>query len=129
LVIVKRLELEDAWAWDLLPGFSDPLVMSMWAQPLDELRAVAAYRGDPPLLTEFQSARPDYTAANTEGSVMESVNYRNVTADVVTELHAMGLTVDSYTADTPADWDALAAAGVDWLMSDDVVGYLQRSAG
>jgi glycerophosphoryl diester phosphodiesterase len=128
LVIVKRLELGHAWDWDVLPGFKHPLILSAWAQPLAQLRAVAAYRGDPPLVTEFLSVKPDYSTANTKGMVMEAVNYRNATADVVSKLHAMGLKVDVYTTNHSTDWDAFASAGVDWVISDNVKNYLAWTA-
>ena len=125
LAIVKRLEWADAWAWDVLPGFAYPLILSAWAQPLAQLRAVAEQRGDPPLLTEFLTVEPDYSAENTNGSTMQAIYFGNVTADAVTQLHTLGLKVDVYTTNDPADWDPLAAAGVDWVISDDVVGYRQ----
>jgi glycerophosphoryl diester phosphodiesterase len=129
LVIVKRLELGHVWDWDILPGFKYPLILSQWAQPLAELRAVAAYRGDPPLVTEFLSVKPDYSKANTKGMVMEAVNFRNATADVVSQLHAMGLKVDVYTTNKSTDWDVFATAGVDWVISDNVKKYLAWAAG
>jgi glycerophosphoryl diester phosphodiesterase len=32
--IVQRLEWTDAWTWDTMPGFQDPMILSAWAQPL-----------------------------------------------------------------------------------------------
>ena len=123
LAIVKRLEWADAWTWDLLPGLDYPLILSHWAQPLAEVRAVAAHRGDPPLLTAFQTVQPDYSPANTTGSAMESLYFTTATANAVTQLHAMGLLVDAYTPNDKTVWASLSAAGVDWVMSDDVQGY------
>jgi glycerophosphoryl diester phosphodiesterase len=121
--IVKRLEWADAWTWDTLPGFNDPLIMSAWVHPLELVRDVATHRGDQPLATEFQTSHPDYSPANTTGSAMEAVWYKNITADAVTQLHSMGLAVDVFTSNTSDGWTAIAAAGVDWVISDNVHGY------
>ena len=123
LAIVKRLESADAWTWDVLPGFAHPVIMSRWMQPLTQVQAVAARRGDPPLSIDFQSVRPDYSTGNTAGSAMESVYYRNLTADAVAQLHALNLKVDAYTTNDPASWPVLRDAQVDWVISDDVHGY------
>jgi glycerophosphoryl diester phosphodiesterase len=71
---------------------------------------------------------PDYTAENTTGSVMEAVYFRNVTAQAVAQLHGMGLAVDSFTANRSDAWQALASAGVDWVIVDDVAGYQKWAA-
>lgn len=124
-VIVKLLEAADAWTWDTLPGFDYPLLMSAWVQPLALVRAVAAHRGDDPLVTEYQSVQPDYSPDSTAGSAMEAVWFGNITADVVTQLHSMGLAVDVFTANSEDGWNAVADAGVDWVISDDIAGYQQ----
>jgi glycerophosphoryl diester phosphodiesterase len=124
-MVVKLLESFDAWTWDTMPGFDYPLLMSAWVRPLHLVRSVAAFRGDDPLVTEFQTVQPDYTSADTAGSSMEAIWYKNVTADAVTQLHAMGLDVDAFTTNTADGWDALAAAGIDWVISDNVPGYQQ----
>jgi glycerophosphoryl diester phosphodiesterase len=119
--IVKRLEWSHVWAWDLLPGFKKPMILSAYDQSLTQIQSVAASRGDPQLRTEFLTVKPDPTATD---HVMECVYYRNVTPDVVTELHNAGLKVDAYTANHQDAWDALAQAGVDWIMTDNLRTYL-----
>jgi glycerophosphoryl diester phosphodiesterase len=123
LVIVKRLEWADVWSWDLLAGFDSPLILCQWTQPLAELRKVAEHRGDPPLLTEFLSVVPDYSPENTAGNAMEAVYFRNMNADVVNQLHALNLKADVYTTNDSTDWDKFRAAGVDWVISDNVLNY------
>ena len=124
-VIVKRLEWAHAWSWDKFPGLGFPMISSPWSQPLARIRAVAARRDDPPVRTEFLAAtKPDYSS-NVDGSVMEAVNCAILVADppVVTELHAIGLLVASSATNHSTDWAALADAGVDWVLTDNIVGY------
>jgi glycerophosphoryl diester phosphodiesterase len=128
LSIVKRLERADVWSWDVLPGFSAPMILSQWSQPLTQLRAVAAHRGDPPLLTEFLTVKPDPAPEDLAGATMVAIYFRNVTPDAVTALHDQGFKVDCYTTNDPGGWDQLATAGVDWVITDDVVGYQDWAA-
>ena len=122
-VIVNQLERADAWTWDMLPGFDSPLIMSTWVQPLELVRSVAASRVDEPLVTEILCVEPDYSDAKVTGSAMESVWYKNINPDAVLQLHSLGLLVDAFTSNHAEDWNALAGAGVDWVISDDVVEY------
>jgi glycerophosphoryl diester phosphodiesterase len=127
--IVKRLEAADVWSWDVLAGFDGPMILAGWTQPLAQIRAVAQRRGDPPLLTEYLTVQPDLTPESTTGSAMEAIYFRNVTKDAVIQLHALGLAVDSFTSNKRAFWDALAAADVDWVITDNVVDYQKWAAG
>jgi glycerophosphoryl diester phosphodiesterase len=52
-----------------------------------------------------------------------------VTAEKVRAAHAAGLQVVPWTANTPEDWERLADAGVDAIISDDparLISYLKR---
>lgn len=48
-----------------------------------------------------------------------SPNYHLVSREKVAAAHAAGLEVIPWTANTPADWDRLIAAGVDAIITDD----------
>jgi glycerophosphoryl diester phosphodiesterase len=51
-----------------------------------------------------------------------------VTPSRVLAAHQAGLQVIPWTADTPAQWDALIAAGVDAIITDDpaaLIAYLK----
>jgi glycerophosphoryl diester phosphodiesterase len=52
-----------------------------------------------------------------------------VTPQRVAEAHQAGLEVIPWTANTPQEWDALIAAGVDAIISDDpaaLIAYLKQ---
>lgn len=53
------------------------------------------------------------------GTEMVSPQLRLVTPAKVAEAHAAGLAVMAWTANTPAEWEALLAAGVDAIITDD----------
>jgi glycerophosphoryl diester phosphodiesterase len=58
-----------------------------------------------------------------------SPHYGLVTPEKVRQAHAAGLKVVPWTANTPAQWDRLIAAGVDAIISDDpaeLIAYLKR---
>jgi glycerophosphoryl diester phosphodiesterase len=104
------------------------MILSQWSQPLAHLRAVAEHRGDPALLTEFLTVKADPAPEDTAGSTMVAIYYRNVTPEAVTALHGQGFKVDCYTTNDSNWWDQLAAAGADWVITDDVVGYQKWAA-
>lgn len=63
------------------------------------------------------------------GADMISPEHHLVTAEQVRESHAAGFPVVPWTADTPADWDRLVAAGVDAIITDDpaaLIAYLKK---
>jgi len=73
---------------------------------------------------EFAAISKD--AANAE---IVSPEYHLVTPEKVAAAHAAGIQVVPWTADTPAAWDALIAAKVDAIISDDpaaLIAYLRR---
>ena len=45
--------------------------------------------------------------------------YRLVTPEKVAQAHAAGMQVVPWTADRPSDWQKLADAGVDAIITDD----------
>jgi len=52
-----------------------------------------------------------------------------VTVDQVRAAHAAGLQVLPWTANEPADWDRLIAAGVDSILTDypaELIAYLKQ---
>lgn len=58
-----------------------------------------------------------------------SPHYGLVTPEKVRQAHAAGLKVVPWTANAPAEWDRLIAAGVDAIISDDpaeLIAYLKR---
>ena len=63
------------------------------------------------------------------GADMISPEHHLVTAEQVRESHAAGFPVVPWTADTPADWDRLVAAGVDAIITDDpaaLIAHLKK---
>jgi glycerophosphoryl diester phosphodiesterase len=53
-----------------------------------------------------------------------SPHYRLVTSEVVEKAHAAGFQVVPWTANEPAQWERLAAAGVDGIITDDPAGLI-----
>ena len=67
--------------------------------------------------------------AREAGAEIISPAYQLVTPEQVKASHAAGVKVIPWTANTPADWDRLIAAGVDAIITDDpaaLIGYLKR---
>jgi glycerophosphoryl diester phosphodiesterase len=58
-------------------------------------------------------------AREAAGAQIVSPEHRLATPERVKEAHAAGIQVVPWTADTPADWDRLIAAGVDAIITDD----------
>ncbi len=66
--------------------------------------------------------------AQEAGAQIISPVYQTVTPEKVKAAHAAGLSVVPWTANRPADWDKLVAAGVDAIISDDpasLIAYLK----
>ena len=85
-----------------------------------ELALSALYSGPPRDFVEI---------AKEAGATIISPEYRLVTPAQVKAAHAAHLQVVPWTANEPADWDRLIAAGVDAIITDDPAGliaYLHR---
>lgn len=72
-------------------------------------------------LSALYSGQPkDFAAiANEAGATIISPEYHLVTPEQVKAAHAANLKVVPWTANAPADWERLKAAGVDAIISDD----------
>jgi glycerophosphoryl diester phosphodiesterase len=75
-----------------------------------EIRLSALYSGAPRSFVEI---------AKEAGAQIVSPEFHLVTPDQVKAAHAAGLEVLPWTANKPADWEPLVAAGVDGIISDD----------
>ena len=75
-----------------------------------EIKLAALYTGPPKSFVEITKEA---------GADMISPEQSLVTVKQVSESHAAGFPVVAWTADTPADWDRLVAAGVDAIITDD----------
>lgn len=75
-----------------------------------EIKLSALYYGTPKSFVEI---------CKEAGADMISPEHRLVTGEEVAAAHAAGFPVVPWTADTPADWDRLIAAGVDAIITDD----------
>lgn len=82
-----------------------------------EIRRVALTEADP----------RDFVTIAKEGGEAQiiSPNYKLVTKSKVDAAHKAGLQVVPWTANTPADWDKLIAAGVDAIISDDPAALIE----
>ncbi|HZT37679.1 MAG TPA: glycerophosphodiester phosphodiesterase [Bryobacteraceae bacterium] len=85
-----------------------------------EIRLAALVENDP---------RDFVTIAREAQAAIISPHYNLVTPEKVRQAHAAGLMVVPWTANAPAQWDRLVAAGVDAIISDDpaeLIAYLKR---
>jgi glycerophosphoryl diester phosphodiesterase len=80
-----------------------------------EIQQAALYEGKPKSFVEITKEA---------GADMISPQFKLVTPEQVRESHAAGFPVVPWTADTPADWDRLIAAGVDAIITDDPAGLI-----
>jgi glycerophosphoryl diester phosphodiesterase len=62
--------------------------------------------------------------ARETGVRMVNPNFRLVTLEKVQEAHAAGIQVVPWTVDKPEDWDAVLAAGVDGIITNDPAGLI-----
>ena len=74
------------------------------------------------VLTERDQRPFAEIAADAGGTQMVSPHLSLVTPAKVEAAHAAGLDVIAWTANSPAEWEALAAAGVDAIITDDPAG-------
>jgi len=71
-------------------------------------------------------APQDFVASAREaGATIVSPQYKLVTPEKVKVAHEAGLQVVPWTANTPADWDKLVAAGSDAIISDDPASLIE----
>lgn len=77
---------------------------------------------------DWQPGATDVQAAMAAGATLIEVEQRAVTADLVAECGRAGLAVWAWTANAPAAWDRLRAAGVDAILTDDPAGLLRHLA-
>lgn len=82
-----------------------------------EIRLAALYSGPP---------RDFVAIAREAGAGTVSPEWPLVTPGQVQAAHRAGLQVVPWTANTPAEWDRLIAAGVDGIISDDPAALLQH---
>ncbi len=85
-----------------------------------EIRLSALYEG---------KERSFVAIASDAGATIVSPDFHLVTPKQVVAAHAAGLQVVPWTANTPGDWDALIAAKVDAIISDDpaaLLAYLKQ---
>ncbi len=82
-----------------------------------EIKLAALYEGEPKSFVEITKEA---------GADMISPEHHLVTAEQVRESHAAGFPVVPWTADTPADWDRLVAAGVDAIITDDPAALIEH---
>ncbi|MBI2680438.1 MAG: glycerophosphodiester phosphodiesterase [Candidatus Solibacter usitatus] len=88
-----------------------------------DFRALLAMHGlarEIPLSALDETGLGDFVSvARSAGAGMISPHYRLVTAEKVAAAHAASVQVIPWTANSPEVWDALIAAGVDAIITDD----------
>jgi glycerophosphoryl diester phosphodiesterase len=82
-----------------------------------EIALSALYAGKPKSFVEL---------GKEGGATIVSPEYHLVTPELVSAAHAAGLQVVPWTANQPADWDKLIAAGVDAIISDDPAALISH---
>ena len=73
-----------------------------------------------------ETGEPDFvaTAGEAQAGIM-APEYHMVTTERVAAAHAAGIEVVPWTANTPADWERLAEAGVDGIITDGPAALLE----
>jgi glycerophosphoryl diester phosphodiesterase len=93
-----------------------------------DFRTLHAMKGLAPeiaLSALYEGPPKDFAAIAKEADAgIVSPQFRLVTPERVRSAHAAGLKVVPWTANTPADWDRLIAAGVDGIITDDPAALL-----
>lgn len=120
LDIVRKHKLESRF---ILQSF-DWRTLAEMRKLAPAIRLSALYPGD----MSAAVLKMDYVAAaKAAGAGIVSPHFRFVTKERVDQAHAAGLQVVPWTANDPQIWDALIAAGVDAIISDDpaaLIAYL-----
>ena len=104
----------------IVQSFDFRILIAM-KQLAPEIRLAALYEDD--RLGDFVSI------ARTAGTQIIAPEKALVTQAKVTAAHQAGLQVIPWTANAPREWDALVAAGVDGIITDDpgaLIGYLKQ---
>lgn len=108
---------------------SRAMVQSFDFRPLRALKATAP--GIPIAALDEDENLGDFVAvAQGAGAGIIAPHKSMVTQERVAGAHQAGLQVIVWTANTPQEWDALVAAGVDGIISDDpaaLIDYLKQS--
>jgi glycerophosphoryl diester phosphodiesterase len=116
LDVIRKHKLESRV---ILQSFDFRTLQAM-RQIAPEITRAALYSGPPRSFVEI---------AREAGASIISPEHHLVTPEQVREAHAAGLQVIPWTANTPADWARLAAAGVDAIITDDpasLIAYLRQ---
>ena len=84
------------------------------------LQAMRRIAGEIPLAALIEEGDPDFVKTAREAEAdMIAPEFHMVTAAKVSAAHAAGIGVVTWTANDPADWQRLVAAGVDGMITDD----------
>lgn len=108
-------------------GFTGRTIVLSFDYPL--LRAVRALEPALPAMLLVDRETNLAALALREGAAWVGPRHTRLTADSVEALHAAGVRVFAWTANSAADQDRLAAMGVDAVGTDDPAGLLARWTG
>lgn len=111
LAVIRKHKLESRV---ILQSFDFRTLHEMKKQA-PEIELAALYSGPAKSFVEI---------AKEAGAPVISPEHRLVTPEQVKAAQAAGLKVIPWTANTPADWDRLIAAGVDAIITDDPAGLI-----
>ncbi len=98
-------------------------------QSFDHRVLAAAHALEPGLIRSQLAAEEhlDLSAiAGVLGADIYSPHHLWITAEDVRALHAAGIAVHPWTANTPADWDRLIGLGVDGIITDDPAALIKH---
>jgi glycerophosphoryl diester phosphodiesterase len=107
-------------------GLTGRTIVLSFDYPL--LRAVRALQPSLPAMLLVDHETDLAALALREGAAWVGPRHTRLTAASVEALHAAGVRVFAWTANSPADQDRLAAMGVDAIGTDDPAGLLARWA-
>ena len=118
--LLESIDRRNLRARVIVQSFDFRILIAM-KQLAPEIRMAALYEDG--RLGDFVSI------ARTAGTLIVAPEQGLVTAAEVTAAHHAGLLVIPWTANTPRQWDALLAAGVDGIITDDpaaLLAYLKK---
>jgi glycerophosphoryl diester phosphodiesterase len=92
--------------------------------PVIRLSALVGVAKDDPLMGHTDPTKDFAAIAKETTAEIVSPNWEMVTAEQVDAAHKAGVQVAPWTPDTPAEWQKMADAGVDAIISDDPVSLL-----